>query len=226
MNVILRPVRGNYRITFNFADHEKWRDDHPGVSYNPGIDFYSDDRSIYSCDAGVVDKTGVDPSGYGNYIKLKHSWGYSLYAHLLLLPTFPIGYEMIPGMIIGQMGYSGNVRPTGPNGTHLHFETRDQNQVPFDPEPFFESVASETVQTTTKESSETSGWAEVVCPDGANMRTLPAGSLKSWLPKGVRVHLTGNSSVANILAWVEIEGGYWIARADSEGTVLIEDIYE
>ncbi len=69
-------------------------------------------------------------------------------------------------------------------------------------------------------------WAEIVCEDGANMRTLPAGSLKSWLPKGVRVHLTGNSSVANNLTWFEIVGGYWVARADSEGTVLIEDIYE
>jgi hypothetical protein len=58
------------------------------------------------------------------------------------------------------------------------------------------------------------------------MRTLPAGPLKSWLPKGVRVHLTGVTSVANNLTWVEIEGGYWVARADSEGTVLIEDIYE
>jgi murein DD-endopeptidase MepM/ murein hydrolase activator NlpD len=71
-----RPVRGNYQITYTYADHEKWKNDHPGVAYNPGIDFYSDDRNIYACDAGIVEKNGVDAKGYGNYLKLKHIWDF------------------------------------------------------------------------------------------------------------------------------------------------------
>lgn len=221
MEKIRYPVnRGT--ITQTFAEHIEWAKQHPGIAYNGGIDFYSDDRNVFACADGTVDKVGFDPSGYGHFIKLRHADFYSLYAHLLGQPVHKEGQTVCCGEILGLMGYSGNVRPAGPAGTHLHFETRRPDQVPFDPADFLIDSPAEQ----SKPAEPSTGWAEIVCEDGANMRTLPAGSLKSWLPKGVRVHLTGNSSVANNLTWFEIVGGYWVARADSEGTVLIEDIYE
>jgi len=137
MNKILRPVRGNYVLTYSYDDHVKYQKEHPNIIYNAGNDFYSDDRNIYTCDTGKVDKIGYDPQGYGNYIKMKHPWGYSLYAHLLEQPQFPIGFEIARGLIFATMGYSGNVRPSGPAGTHLHFETRDQNNTVFNPERYY-----------------------------------------------------------------------------------------
>ena len=137
MNKILRPVRGKYILTYSYDDHIRYQKEHPNIVYHAGNDFYSDDRNIYTCDTGKVDKIGYDPQGYGNYIKLKHPWGYSLYAHLLEQPKFPIGFEIARGLIFATMGYSGNVRPSGPAGTHLHFETRDQNNTVFNPERYY-----------------------------------------------------------------------------------------
>ena len=37
---------------------------------------------LYCADKGVVNKIAYDETGYGNYIKIKHDWGYSMYAHM------------------------------------------------------------------------------------------------------------------------------------------------
>lgn len=214
---ILRPVRGNYCITFNYADHENWRNSHPGVAYNPGIDFYSDDRNIYSCDAGVVDKIGIDPSGYGNYIKLKHSWGFSLYAHLMVKPDFPANLEIPAGTIIGEMGFTGNVRPTGPAGTHLHFETRDLNNKCF--EPKFEDYVS-LPDTEPKQDESNSAQYVRVCAEAVAVRFEPAGRFFYYAAKGDKFQKAFEIQKKNGLNWQKVLIPFWIAENDGHDQLL------
>lgn len=70
------------------------------------------------------------------------------------------------------------------------------------------------------------GWAEIVCDVGANVRFEPAGRFVTWFPQGVRIRIAGDCRPANGLQWEKIDGGYWIARADADGTVMLKDVEE
>ena len=211
---LIKPFKGDYPITQRFGETFTDPKGHKGIDYALPLG-----TPVLAAADGIVEKAGVDNTGYGNVIIIRHLWtDGTVYAHLRNW-SVQVGQKVKAGEVIGYSGNTGN--STGP---HLHFEYRlkyDDWKSATDPADF---LIDSPAQIEPAEPS--TGWAEIVCEEGANMRTLPAGSLKSWLPKGVRVHLTGNSSVANGLTWVEIEGGYWVARVDSEGTVLIEDIHE
>lgn len=92
-----------------------------GMEGHNGIDFAVPvGTPVQSVDTGVVMEAQTDDDGYGLYVKLKHAWGESLYAHLSSLhfdikpgSAVPEGYE------IGRSGSTGN--STGP---HLHFGMR------------------------------------------------------------------------------------------------------
>lgn len=68
--------------------------------------------------AVVVDAVLNDPGGFGNYVKLKHTWGESVYAHMEALAVTQ-GQELAKGAPIG---VSGNTGFSG--GPHLHFAIR------------------------------------------------------------------------------------------------------
>ena len=68
------------------------------------------------------------------------------------------------------------------------------------------------------------GWAEIVCCDGTDVRDAPASRFVTWFPKGIRVHKVGVCQTAGGLIWEKIDGEYWIARADSYGTVMLKDV--
>ncbi len=135
-----------------------------------------------------------------------------------------VGNEVKAGTLIGYMGNTGNVIG-GPlsDGTHLHYGYRppryDNNNGYggfIDPMPYFEK----------EELPETSNsrWAEIVCDEGANVRNEPGGIWRTWFPKGIRVRKIGECRTANGLQWEKIDGGYWIARADVTGTVMLKDV--
>lgn len=67
------------------------------------------------------DESNTDGSGYGNYVKIKHSDGsYTLYAHLAKNSINVTAGEVVSqGQVIGKIGSSGNA-----TGTYLHFEIR------------------------------------------------------------------------------------------------------
>ncbi|MDR2471223.1 MAG: M23 family metallopeptidase [Treponema sp.] len=66
---------------------------------------------------GVVSYTGYEPTGFGNYIIIRHQHGfYTRYAHLLSLRV-ETGQQVKKGETIGYIGNTG--RSTGP---HLHYE--------------------------------------------------------------------------------------------------------
>lgn len=73
---------------------------------------------VVAIDAGQATHVRNDPSGYGNYVRIDHTWGVSLYAHM---ERFAIseGEWVRRGMGIGTSGNSG-----GSTGPHLHFEMR------------------------------------------------------------------------------------------------------
>lgn len=90
-----------------------------GLKGHNGIDFaVPTGTPVYAAADGVVQEVGYDKTGYGNYIKLRHSWGETLYAHLLK-SLVQQGMHVSAGEEIGISNASGNA--TGP---HLHFGLR------------------------------------------------------------------------------------------------------
>lgn len=85
-----------------------------------GIDFLTPTGTqLTAIDGGVVaDAILGDPGGFGNYVKLTHSWGESLYAHMDSVAVTK-GQTLTRGEVIGT---SGNTGFSG--GPHLHFAIR------------------------------------------------------------------------------------------------------
>ena len=144
---LIRPVKKSYIVTFSYSEHMAYAIEHNlGNSYRPGIDYvgYHADSNgnipIYCAYKGVVNKIVYDANGYGNCIKIQHDWGYSLYAHLKYAPTLQIGTVVDEFTLLGYQGHTGNCRDANGNNTenasHLHFETRNLNNVNFDPTPY------------------------------------------------------------------------------------------
>lgn len=141
---LIRPVKKSYIVTFSYSEHVAYAIEYNlGNSYRPGIDYVgyhadnNGDIPIYCTDKGIVSKIIYDEKGYGNCVKVRHDWGYSLYAHLKYPPVLPIGMTIDEFTIVGYQGHTGNCRDAYGNNTesasHLHFETRDLNDVTFDP---------------------------------------------------------------------------------------------
>lgn len=85
-----------------------------------GIDFGTPVGSLIQAvyDGTVVESADQGGVGYGRYIKLSHSWGESVYAHLEY-QMVRVGETVSGGEIIARSGATGNV-----TGAHLHFGLR------------------------------------------------------------------------------------------------------
>lgn len=81
---------------------------------------------------GVVVRAG-DSATYGRYAEVRHAEGLTtLYAHMgRITPGVRSGVALKAGATVGLVGSSGT--STGP---HLHFEIRDAQDRPMNPEPF------------------------------------------------------------------------------------------
>ena len=104
--------------------------DHPILGYSVmhrGVDFGAPTGTpIFAAGDATVEDIGVR-SGYGNYIKLKHTGSFSTaYAHMNgFARGLKSGMRVRQGQVIGYVGATGRV--TGP---HLHYEVfRDGKQV-------------------------------------------------------------------------------------------------
>jgi murein DD-endopeptidase MepM/ murein hydrolase activator NlpD len=86
---------------------------HNGIDYGTPIG-----SVIVAVDDGKVVENAFDAFGYGYYVKIVHTWGESLYAHLSSA-TVDVGDIALKGQPLGYSGNSGN--STGP---HLHFGLR------------------------------------------------------------------------------------------------------
>lgn len=82
---------------------------------------YGTGSPVYAWRDGTVAQTMYANTSYGNRIRINHDPGQTLYAHLSQIAV-AAGQVVRAGQLIGRIGYSGNVRPRGPGGAHLHFE--------------------------------------------------------------------------------------------------------
>lgn len=134
------PVSGAWIITQDAAAHERYRIENgikPGW-YNIALDFAhkggSLGKPVFASRDGFVSKAELSNVGYGKVVYIDHGDGYvSIYAHL---DSYNVkrGDFVEQGEIIGNIGYTGNVRPAGPAGAHLHFEVRYRDKA-VDPWP-------------------------------------------------------------------------------------------
>jgi murein DD-endopeptidase MepM/ murein hydrolase activator NlpD len=94
---------------------------HSGVDFNgPGNRTGTPFRAAAS---GKVTHTGGG-KGYGDAVFVMTDTGYlTIYGHSSRIDV-RVGQHVDAGQQLGLIGYSGNVRPKGPGGAHLHFEAR------------------------------------------------------------------------------------------------------
>lgn len=122
-----------------------------GNHFHGGIDFRVGGVSgapIYATERGYVSKITLSPTGYGNALYITHPNGYvSVYGHLQKYAdelqkyvvakqyekeSFRIELDFTPDQFPVEKGelvaYAGNTGSSG--GPHLHFEIRNENNVP------------------------------------------------------------------------------------------------
>lgn len=132
------PFQGSHPLTQHFGENPDWYSKFGLLGHN-GVDFGTPmGTPIVVVDEGEAVEVWEDPPGFGRYVKVKHGWGESLYAHLEQ-PLVRQGQKVGRGHLLGMSGNSGN--STGP---HLHFGLRvapydrsDGWQGYVDPYPYF-----------------------------------------------------------------------------------------
>ena len=109
------PFNGSHPLTQGFGENPDWYARF-GLSGHNGVDWGLPVKTpIVAVDAGEAIEVLDDPPGFGRYVKLKHTWGESLYAHLEQ-QLVRQGQTVGAGHLVGMSGNTGN--STGP---HLHF---------------------------------------------------------------------------------------------------------
>ncbi len=118
------PFQGNFGISQLWGENPQiyGQITYDGVRLlgHNGIDFLTPvGTPITAVDRGVVQETVYnDPSGFGNFIKVRHDWGESIYAHLNTI-DIQTGRLVARGDVMGTTGNTGFS-----NGPHLHFAIR------------------------------------------------------------------------------------------------------
>ena len=204
------PVEQPFRITQTYAEHMDYAKKHPELKYNGGIDLYSDYLLILAAFPGRVDKIAYEENGYGNYVKLKHAWGYTIYGHMNSIYV-QVGKEINAGIALGLMGSTGFS-----TGRHLHFEMRDLKEKVLDPTEYFEQ---------TEAPKDLSG-LPVICiaPAGGNLRRQPMGDLIMTVPNGTEGKIISGPEIrlGHSCYQVEFPVTGWMAREDAFGTKILE----
>lgn len=99
--------------------------------YHDGVDLAGrTDQPVLAAGAGTVVYAGWNNNGYGRVVVIAHSGSFSLYGHLNSI-NVRCGQYVEQGEAIGSMGNTGNS-----SGTHLHFEVRDVNFNPLNPQNY------------------------------------------------------------------------------------------
>ncbi|MEZ4674626.1 MAG: M23 family metallopeptidase [Caldilineaceae bacterium] len=85
-----------------------------------GVDFLTPTGTpIVAIDNGVIEQAVYnDPTGFGHFVKVRHAWGETLYAHLSRIDV-QVGQQVVRANVLGATGDTGFVF-----GPHLHFAIR------------------------------------------------------------------------------------------------------
>jgi murein DD-endopeptidase MepM/ murein hydrolase activator NlpD len=118
-----KPFEGNWRVTQLFADRpEVYKQfSYEGVPLrgHNGIDFGTPNGTkLLATDDGEVVQVGYEAKGFGNFAKLSHAWGESVYAHMEKV-SVKEGDKVQRGDVLGLADNTGNS-----SGPHLHFGVR------------------------------------------------------------------------------------------------------
>jgi hypothetical protein len=119
------PLSGNPQITSQFGKirHLTFNNGQQSPSYGKphgGVDYgVPEGTPVYAVTDGVVEPTGYDAPGFGNYIKTSNSDGSENFFGHLSRKLLEGGARVKAGDLVGYSGNSGS--STGP---HLHFEVR------------------------------------------------------------------------------------------------------
>lgn len=242
-NKYILPVPKNCVITQSWEQHKQraisngwsWKPGIPGKTYYyPGVDFAGcGSPPILAAASGKVLEVRSDPSGYGNHVRIDHGDGdMTIYAHLSVT-SVRAGDAVKAGQAVGVMGWSGNVWPAGPGGTHLHWELRRKG-VPTDPMPMVVmSLPEPDVEPvpTPEPEDQPQGWAvpEIVVPSvkvtalpWLNIRESAAADAKkvgSLQPGDVVKVIDVVRDGADI--WLQIGYGQYIAGL-YDGDIMVE----
>lgn len=116
---MILPYEGKIRVTKLYGTPPP-----KGFTYaagkHSGMDLVGvNNKNVRAIAAGTVIRSGYDPSGWGNYVVVKQSDGYScIYAHLNKR-NVAVDEKVQAGQVLGVEGNTGNV-----TGSHLHLELR------------------------------------------------------------------------------------------------------
>lgn len=136
------PFSGSFPITspFGVVRHLTFANGQKSPSYgrpHGGIDYGTPEGTpLFAVTDGVVEPTGYDAPGFGNYVKIRTKDGEELYYGHMSQKALSGGSRVKAGDLIGYSGNSGN--STGP---HLHFEVR-KNGAKLDPSLFLSGAGS------------------------------------------------------------------------------------
>ena len=204
------PVIPPYVITQTYKEHLEYAAAHPDIAYNGGVDLWTEERTIRAAWSGTIEKVAYQASGYGNYIKIRHDWGFSLYAHLERVYV-NVGNSVSSGTAIGLMGSTGFS-----TGIHLHFELRDLQGNVLDPTEFFESPTDIDAK---------SRMIILSAESGGNLRKTPLGSFITTIPYKTVGKIIDGPIYKNGLPCYEVEFPVrgWMAERDNYGTRILED---
>ncbi|WP_162909205.1 peptidoglycan DD-metalloendopeptidase family protein [Aggregatilinea lenta] len=100
---------------------------HEGVDLSPSM---GTGTPVGAAGAGTVVYAGWSSYGYGNVVVVAHGVAFTVYAHLNGY-SVRCGQNVSAGQQIGQVGSTGNS-----SGPHLHFEVRDANFNPRNPQDY------------------------------------------------------------------------------------------
>lgn len=206
-----------------------------GLKGHNGVDYAGNlGDPVFAAADGTVEKIAYDPKGYGNYIVLRHEGATTLYAHLKR-DMVRIGDRVRAGDQIGEMGYSGNVVPRGPEGTHLHFGLRpalcnekDGYGGYVDPIEYIRvpdngngnpNYGNRGFDNDTIPSAP--GYLRIVSKVAPNARRTPGGEVLFQARVGAEVLATGRTHAAAGLLWRELLFPIWIAERDWDGTRIL-----
>lgn len=205
------PLWSPFVITQTYKEHLDYAAAHPEIVYNGGIDLYSDCRMVRAAFDGTVEKVAYQSGGYGNYIKIRHDDGFSLYAHLARIHV-NVGDLVIAGQNIGEEGSTGFS-----TGIHLHFELRDLQDKVQDPTPYFieKPTNHDVINAKTR----------LVAESGGNLRLEPLGAYMMTIPYGTIGRILDGPVWRDGLPCYQVEFPItgWMAERDHFGTIILED---
>ena len=118
-----KPFEGNWRVTQLMADrpevYKKFSYDGVPLRGHNGVDFGTPNGTkLLATDDGEVVQVGFEANGFGNFAKLKHEWGESVYAHMEKVGVKEKD-QVKRGDVLGLSDNTGNS-----SGPHLRFGVR------------------------------------------------------------------------------------------------------